>query len=36
MHEVKSSLIFQPRPASVKDGLAERERIIGKWSTAKL
>lgn len=35
MHEVKSSLILQPGPAALTDGLAELERIVGEWSAAR-
>jgi iron complex transport system substrate-binding protein len=30
MYEVKSSLILQPGPAALTDGLAELQRIIGR------
>ena len=32
MHEIKSSIILQPGPAALTDGLAELSRIIGSWS----
>jgi iron complex transport system substrate-binding protein len=31
IHEIKSSLILQPGPAALTDGLAELRRIIGAW-----
>jgi iron complex transport system substrate-binding protein len=31
IHEVKSSLILQPGPAALTDGLAELRRIISAW-----
>ena len=31
VHEVKSSLILQPGPAALSDGLAALEVIIGRW-----
>jgi iron complex transport system substrate-binding protein len=31
LHEIKSSLILQPGPAALTDGLAELERIIASW-----
>jgi iron complex transport system substrate-binding protein len=33
MYEIKSSLILQPGPASLTDGLAELQRIIERWAT---
>ena len=33
MYEIKSSLILQPGPAALADGLAELQRIIGRWAT---
>jgi hypothetical protein len=30
MYEIKSSLILQPGPAAVTDGLEELQRIIGQ------
>ena len=33
MHEIKSSLILQPGPAALTDGLAELQRIIERWAT---
>jgi iron complex transport system substrate-binding protein len=32
VHEIKSSIILQPGPAALTDGLAELARIIGSWS----
>ena len=32
LHEIKSSIILQPGPAALTDGLAELSRIIGSWS----
>jgi iron complex transport system substrate-binding protein len=31
LHEIKSSLILQPGPAALTDGLAQLERIIASW-----
>ena len=31
MYEIKSSLILQPGPAALTDGLAELQKIIGRW-----
>ena len=33
LHEIKSSLILQPGPAALTDGLAELQRIIERWAT---
>jgi iron complex transport system substrate-binding protein len=33
LYEIKSSLILQPGPAALTDGLAELQRIIGRWAT---
>src|SRR6266481_681622 len=33
MYEIKSSLILQPGPAALTDGLAELQRIIEGWAT---
>ena len=33
VYEIKSSLILQPGPAALADGLAELQRIIGRWAT---
>lgn len=33
LFEVKSSLILQPGPAALTDGLAELQRIIERWAT---
>jgi iron complex transport system substrate-binding protein len=35
LHEIKSSLILQPGPAALTDGLDALERIIGEWSKAR-
>ena len=35
LYEIKSSLILQPGPAALTDGLAELERIIERWAIAK-
>jgi len=35
IHEIKSSLILQPGPAALTDGLAEIEAIIGRWAEAQ-
>jgi iron complex transport system substrate-binding protein len=32
LHEIKSSLILQPGPAALTDGLSELERIIERWA----
>jgi iron complex transport system substrate-binding protein len=32
MYEIKSSLILQPGPAALTDGLAELQRIIQRWA----
>jgi iron complex transport system substrate-binding protein len=34
VHEIKSSLILQPGPAALTDGLATLEAIIGQWRSA--
>jgi len=34
LHEVKSSIILQPGPAALTDGLRELHRIIARWSYA--
>ena len=31
LYEIKSSLILQPGPAALTDGLAELQKIIGRW-----
>jgi iron complex transport system substrate-binding protein len=36
LYEVKSSLILQPGPAALTDGLAALEQIIGQWRSASL
>jgi iron complex transport system substrate-binding protein len=33
MYEIKSSLILQPGPAALTDGLAELQRIIERWAS---
>jgi iron complex transport system substrate-binding protein len=33
LYEIKSSLILQPGPAALTDGLTELQRIIGRWAT---
>jgi iron complex transport system substrate-binding protein len=33
LYEVKSSLILQPGPAALTDGLTEFQRIIERWAT---
>jgi iron complex transport system substrate-binding protein len=33
VYEIKSSLILQPGPAALTDGLAELQRIIERWAT---
>jgi iron complex transport system substrate-binding protein len=33
LYEIKSSLILQPGPAALTDGLAELQRIIEQWAT---
>jgi len=32
VHEIKSSLILQPGPAALTDGLAKLQEIIGQWA----
>jgi iron complex transport system substrate-binding protein len=32
LYEIKSSLIVQPGPAALTDGLAELEKIIRHWA----
>ena len=32
LYEIKSSLILQPGPAALTDGLAELQKIIGRWA----
>ena len=32
LYEIKSSLILQPGPAALTDGLAELQRIIEQWA----
>jgi iron complex transport system substrate-binding protein len=32
LYEIKSSLIFQPGPAALTDGLTELQRIIERWA----
>jgi iron complex transport system substrate-binding protein len=33
LYEIKSSLIFQPGPAALTDGLLELKRIIERWAS---
>jgi iron complex transport system substrate-binding protein len=33
IYEIKSSLILQPGPAALTDGLAELQRIVKQWAT---
>jgi iron complex transport system substrate-binding protein len=33
LYEIKSSLILQPGPAALTDGLAELQRIVERWAT---
>ena len=33
VYEIKSSLILQPGPAALTDGLTELQRIIERWAT---
>jgi iron complex transport system substrate-binding protein len=35
LYEVKSSLILQPGPAALTDGLAELQKIIEQWATRR-
>src|SRR5882724_11198712 len=35
LHEIKSSLILQPGPAALTDGLAAIAAIIGRWARAR-
>jgi iron complex transport system substrate-binding protein len=35
LYEIKSSLILQPGPAALTDGLAELRRIIERWATRR-
>jgi iron complex transport system substrate-binding protein len=32
LHEVKSSIILQPGPAALTDGVRELHRVITEWS----
>jgi iron complex transport system substrate-binding protein len=32
LYEIKSSFILQPGPAALTDGLAELQKIIGRWA----
>ncbi len=34
LHEIKSSIILQPGPAALTDGLKALQRIIGEWARA--
>jgi hypothetical protein len=33
VYEIKSSLILQPGPAALTDGLAELQRMVERWAT---
>ena len=33
LYEIKSSLILQPGPAALTDGLAELVKIVQRWAT---
>jgi iron complex transport system substrate-binding protein len=35
MYEIKSSLILQPGPAALTDGLAQLQEIIEQWATRR-
>jgi len=35
LHEIKSSLILQPGPAALTDGLARLEQILARWRQAR-
>ena len=35
LHEIKSSIILQPGPAALTDGLAALEAIVGAWADAR-
>ena len=35
LYEIKSSLILQPGPAALTDGLAELQRIVKQWATRR-
>ncbi|MGA7964530.1 MAG: cobalamin-binding protein [Gammaproteobacteria bacterium] len=35
LYEVKSSIILQPGPAALTDGIAELHRLIARWSRAR-
>ena len=36
LYEIKSSLILQPGPAALTDGLAELQKIIERWARPAL
>jgi iron complex transport system substrate-binding protein len=36
LHEVKSSIILQPGPAALTDGVRELHRVISRWSLGRL
>ena len=36
LYEIKSSLILQPGPAALTDGLAELQKIIGRWANSRV
>ena len=35
LHEIKSSLILQPGPAALTEGVAAIERVIGRWARSR-
>jgi iron complex transport system substrate-binding protein len=35
LHEVKSSIILQPGPAALTDGVRELHRVIARWAGAR-
>jgi len=35
LYEIKSSLILQPGPAALADGLAALQKIIEQWATRR-
>ena len=36
LYEIKSSLILQPGPAALTDGLAELQKIAERWASRAL
>jgi iron complex transport system substrate-binding protein len=36
LHEIKSSLILQPGPAALTDGLDQLVRIVGDWAASRV